>query len=151
MFNYYICNEAWRQLFTGHILIFTLCAIIVDLFVVNFMQHCWILSILLVSELTAISNSHLKKKKSLKNKSQFFPWQQVGQMQPNCKIRMSIGCKLMQNYSGPNTGVSQPAAFLPVFTWFLKGGKNWLLRGCPAMTQLSWEGRSRRWFHMQLL
>lgn len=65
MFNYYICNEAWRQLFTGHILIFTLCAIVVDLFVVNFLQHSWILSILLVSELTAISNSRYQKKKKV--------------------------------------------------------------------------------------
>lgn len=43
MFNCCICNEAWRQLFTGHILIFTLWAIIVDLFLVDFLYHCWIL------------------------------------------------------------------------------------------------------------
>lgn len=37
------------------------------------MQHCWILSILLVSELTAISNSHLKKKKKSEKQISVLP------------------------------------------------------------------------------
>lgn len=93
MFNYCICNEAWRQLFTRHTNFHSVCY--------HFRPVCGWLSVALldsgelVSEFTAISMSHYNEyiwKPNLGAASA----EQVGQMQPNCKTRMKVCCQLVQ-------------------------------------------------------
>lgn len=127
MFNYSVRNEAWRQLFTGHILIFTLCAIIVDLFVVGFLQHCWILVNWFLSSLQfqcLITKNMLEKQTSvlpLLNR-----WDRC-----NCKNRMRICYKLTNPLWPEYRGIS--AHCLPFWPQLaLERRQKWAPRGLPS-------------------